>query len=80
MPNPIWIDLVSTDNQPVTLNATHIVGISTGPRRNIDGEVVHDQVIVNLLAAVEPFGPSIPVRQTIDELWEIIAAATHKAR
>ena len=54
MANPIWIDLTATDSNAVIVNASHIVGISFGPRRSAEGEVVHDQVIVNLSAAIAP--------------------------
>ena len=68
MANPIWIDLTATDSNAVIVNAAHIVGISYGPRRNADGDVVNDQVIVNLSAAIAPYGVAIHITETVDEL------------
>ena len=80
MANPIWIDLTATDSNPVIINATHVVGISYGPRRTAEGEVVHDQVIVNLSAPIAPYGAAVHVTETVDELRAAISDATHKAR
>lgn len=80
MANPIWIDLTATDSNAVIVNAAHIVGISYGPRRTAEGEVVHDQVIVNLSAAIAPYGVALHIVESVDELRAAISDATHKAR
>ncbi|MDB5537549.1 hypothetical protein ABIB57_005115 [Devosia sp. UYZn731] len=80
MANPIWIDLTATDTNSVIINAAHIVGISYGPRRDNSGEIINDQVIVNLTAAIAPYGASVHITETVDELRSAIADATHKAR
>jgi hypothetical protein len=80
MSNPIWLDLTATDTNSVIINAAQIVGISYGPRRNDSGEIVNDQVIVNLTAPIAPYGASVHITETVDELRSAIADATHKAR
>lgn len=80
MTNPIWIDLTATDTNAVIINASHIVGISYGPRRDGGGDIVNDQVIVNLTAPIAPYGASVHITETVDELRSAIEAATHKAR
>jgi hypothetical protein len=80
MTNPIWIDLTATDTNPVIINASQIVGISYGPRRDNSGEIVNDQVIVNLTAPIAPYGASVHITESVDELRAAIADATHKAR
>ena len=80
MSNPIWVDLTATDTNPVIINAVHIVGISYGPRHNSPGEVLNDQVIVNLIAPIAPYGASVHITETVDELRAAIDDATHKAR
>jgi len=80
MSKPIWIDLTATDTNSVIINATHIVGISYGPRRDGGGEIINDQVIVNLIAPIAPYGASVHITETVDELRTAIEDATHKAR
>jgi hypothetical protein len=80
MTNPIWIDLTATDTNSIIINATHIVGVSYGPRRDGGGDIINDQVIINLTAPIAPYGASVHITETVDELRAAIADATHKAR
>jgi hypothetical protein len=75
MSKPIWIDLTATDGNAVVINAAHIVGLSYGPRRGADGQVVHDQVIVNLVAPVAPYGAAVHVSESVDDVRAAVKAA-----